>query len=498
MVRPSLKTSEWSITTRLVMIATIPSLLSFLLLSSLFFLTERADVATEVQRRGRVLASALAESCVYGLVAGNLDDLKRATDQVMGADAAVVGLQVMSAEGAMLLQSGRIDAAGAVIIEQPVTAAAPDVSVFDKGGPHVATPGSASTSFAPAKVIGIVRVAMSAEPVVAEKRVRLYWATAAGLLASILSAAAGLVLARRLQAPLESVMQAVRAIRSGNHGVSLDNPHTGEIGELQAAIKEMGEAVRLRSGALEAEVAKRTESLQRAMTDLAEAKAALGNLITQGDVRVEEERQRIAFEIHDHLNSSLLVVRLDAEQIAESCDRGPGDLVQIGTTARRIVSTTNELYASGRGLIKQLRPEVIDTLGLKSALTQLVRKVNHAHPQCHFEISAGDNVPSLTGHAAITAYRVIQEALANVIKHAGASSVKVEITTQAEQPSLVISISDNGKGFDARSHDMGGLGLVSMRQRVEGVGGKFYVNSALGQGTQVSIHLPCAGPGFEP
>jgi two-component system, NarL family, sensor histidine kinase UhpB len=497
-VRLFIKRSEWGITTRLVMIATIPSLLSFVLLSGLFFVAERADVATEVQRRGRALASALAESSVYGLVAGNLDDLKRAADQVMRADAAVVGLQVMSAEGAVLLQSGRVEAGRAAMIEQPVTAATPDVSVFDKGGPHVAAPGPANTSFTTAKVIGIVRVAMSAEPVVSDKRDRLYWAIVAGLLASVLSAAAGLVLARRLQAPLESVMRAVRAIRSGKHDVMPDDPHTGEIGELQTAIKEMGEAVRLRSDALEAEVAKRTESLQRAMTELAEVQTALGKLITQGDVRMEEERQRIAFEIHDHLNSSLLVVRLDAEQIAESCDQGPGDLAQIGAIAQRIVSTTSDLYASGRGLIKQLRPEVIDTLGLKSALTQLVRKVNHAHPQCHFEISANANVPNLTGHAAITAYRVIQEALANVIKHAGASSVKVELSTHEEQLGLVIRIHDNGRGFNVRSPDTGGLGLVSMRQRVAGVGGTFHVDSEPSHGTQISIHLPCAGPELQP
>ena len=151
----------------------------------------------------------------------------------------------------------------------------------------------------------------------------------------------------------------------------------------------------------------RTEQLRRAIDQVMEADAEKRRLIPQGNALVEEERHRIAVEIHDDLNAALIFVRLEAERIVALAKEVPGEeLQEIARTAQRISQTTAQLYSSAREIVKRLRPELLDTLGLQRAIEEMVRNHDDAHPDCRFELPAAASCPDLRGELAIAAYRV--------------------------------------------------------------------------------------------
>jgi two-component system sensor histidine kinase UhpB len=142
-----------------------------------------------------------------------------------------------------------------------------------------------------------------------------------------------------------------------------------EIGELQAAINEMAQGLSARGEELRALVDQRTADLQEAMAKAHTADAERGRLLARSNKQLEDERKRIAVEIHDHLNASLIGLRSKAQHIADvSSGMEGGPAREVNATAIEITSTIATLYQNARDLIKQLRPEVIDVLGLTGAL----------------------------------------------------------------------------------------------------------------------------------
>jgi two-component system sensor histidine kinase UhpB len=148
-----------------------------------------------------------------------------------------------------------------------------------------------------------------------------------------------------------------------------------------------------------------------------------------------------------------------------------------------------ELYGSVRGIVKQLRPEVIDTLGLKGALEGMVRSYDEADPHCEFSFAASRDFPDLRGQKAMAAYRAVQEALSNVVKHAAATRVCVSLDRDPDDGRARIQIKDNGRGFDVSARGDGGLGLIGMRERVTAVAGEMEVEARAGAGTTIKLWL---------
>jgi two-component system sensor histidine kinase UhpB len=141
-----------------------------------------------------------------------------------------------------------------------------------------------------------------------------------------------------------------------------------------------------------------------------------------------------------------------------------------------------------------LRPEVIDTLGLIGALEELVRNLDTVHPTCRVSLVADPGVPNLRGEQAMPVYRVTQEALTNVLKHARATKVQVHLSVTPDGQSLLLDIRDNGAGFDPEQARGSGIGLIGMRERVSAAGGQLQLISSPGQGTQVRVSVPLKQP----
>jgi len=229
-------------------------------------------------------------------------------------------------------------------------------------------------------------------------------------------------------------------------------------------------------------------SLQASLTALREADAAKRHLLRRVNTAVEEERRSIALEIHDELNAVLIAARLESQRIAALArDVQPAASAEdIGRRAQTITRLTLGLYNSGRALVRRLRPEVLDMLGLRGAVDEMVRQVDASHAGCRFDVRVDGDFDGLGPEVAITAYRVIQEALSNIVKHAQARQATVVLARHAER--LHITVSDDGRGFDAASRQAG-IGVAGMRERVQALDGNFEIASHAG-GTRIVIELP--------
>ncbi len=231
-------------------------------------------------------------------------------------------------------------------------------------------------------------------------------------------------------------------------------------------------------------------SLQQSMQALRDADAEKRRLLRRVNTAVEEERRSIALEIHDELNAVLVAARLESQRIAalarEVEPQATG--AEIARRAQTVTQLTLGLYNSGRALVRRLRPEVLDMLGLQGAVEEMVRQFDASHPDCRFDCRVAGDISGIGPETAITAYRIIQEALANIVKHARATHAVVLLERQ--DGALRIEVGDDGIGFHAASRQ-DGIGVAGMRERVHALDGSFTIaGNGDGGGTRIAIVLP--------
>jgi signal transduction histidine kinase len=199
----------------------------------------------------------------------------------------------------------------------------------------------------------------------------------------------------------------------------------------------------------------------------------------------EEERARLARDLHDHIGSQLTALRLMLEHHQTKCDP------RLRATVGKALTLACEIDAEIDSLAWDLPPHTLTDLGLAAALRQLVcrwAKCARISAECRCDIAADVLGPDVE----VTVYRVAQEALHNVVKHA--SATHVTLTGNVVGRELVMRVRDDGVGFDVTDSSAvaGGLGLRGMRERVRVVGGTLAIASAPGRGTTVSLRIPDA------
>ena len=222
---------------------------------------------------------------------------------------------------------------------------------------------------------------------------------------------------------------------------------------------------------------------------LAEALAE-NRLLSQRYVQLqEEERRQLARELHDELGQSLNAIKLDAVAIRDQA-QAPAE---VRKSAQEIVEVSSQVYDTVRSLMRQLRPVALDELGLAPAIQFSIDQWQRRHPEVRTRFSTEGELDGLDEKVNMTVYRLVQECLTNVTKHAQASEVKIHIARLPSPPSLHIDISDNGRGFDL-SLPRNGLGLVGLRERVEALDGRFSLESEPGRGLRVEAAMPWGEP----
>ncbi|MEV0125499.1 GAF domain-containing sensor histidine kinase [Streptomyces sp. NPDC050703] len=203
------------------------------------------------------------------------------------------------------------------------------------------------------------------------------------------------------------------------------------------------------------------------------------------ELTIAEERSRLAHELHDAVSQKLFSLRLTAQAAAALVDRDPsrakGELQQVAALA---AEAADELRAA----VVELRPAALDEDGLVATLRTHSQVLHRAHSaRVTFESNGVRALPAAQEEAML---RVAQEALHNALRHSGAESVTV--TLDKRGAGAVLRVTDDGKGFDPQVIRRAGrhLGLVSMRDRASGVGGRLTVDSAPGKGTTIEMEVP--------
>lgn len=198
----------------------------------------------------------------------------------------------------------------------------------------------------------------------------------------------------------------------------------------------------------------------------------------------EEERRNIAREIHDEMGQYLTAIRLDIATLPKD------KAAPHAAIALRISSHVEHIQQAVRGLIHKLRPTALDAHGLVEAVEQLVKDWKKQHPQVSFALSLDQSCQSMPEKTSIAAFRIVQESLTNIARHASAQHVSIKLmrTRGILADTLSIEIRDDGVGFNTYS-PRAGFGVSGMRERIEAEGGVFTIQSQ-GKGVLVSASIP--------
>jgi two-component system sensor histidine kinase UhpB len=216
--------------------------------------------------------------------------------------------------------------------------------------------------------------------------------------------------------------------------------------------------------------------------------------LAQEYLRVQElERKHMARELHDELGQYLNAIKLDAVAISESAG---GDAQFSVTTSLSIIRSIDHVHGAVSDMIRRLRPVGLDELGLAAAIENCVDHWRQRLPATRFSLTIRGDLHALHESLTLTLYRLIQEGLTNIYKHAAARQVDIMLErresdgTGADQ--LILTVVDDGRGMEPSARTAG-FGLSGMRERVEMAGGRFLLESAPGRGMSFSATLPAQG-----
>jgi len=196
----------------------------------------------------------------------------------------------------------------------------------------------------------------------------------------------------------------------------------------------------------------------------------------------EDERKRLAQDIHDEIGQYLTAIHVDASAIL-----GAKKLSTARESAQAISSVTRQMMHTIHDLLQRLRPRVLDELGLSLALAELIHHWRQRNRGVVLIHSISNQIGIVDESVGVTAYRIMQECLTNVSKHSEARRLNIQVTH--DEKHIYMDIEDDGKGFDTNQMT-NGYGLAGMRERVQGLSGSMTIKSSLGNGTSIKITLP--------
>jgi len=269
--------------------------------------------------------------------------------------------------------------------------------------------------------------------------------------------AARLLVLRRRQAPLERLIEEMEKVDLNRPGAALP-----------ASI----------DGVAETEEVERIElAFLRMMRRLEAERHRAGSAALQAQ---EQERARVARDLHDEVNQSLtgLLLRLEVAREAAPPEL-EGELAETKALANQAM---RELLS----LARQLRPTALDDLGLVAATAGQVEQLSRGEIEAEF--AAEGEFADLADDAQLVVYRVAQEALSNAARHSGAGRISVQLRRR-EDSAVTLEVADDGRGF-AFDESEGGLGIAGMRERALLIGGEITIESRPGRGTTVRLTVP--------
>ncbi len=222
------------------------------------------------------------------------------------------------------------------------------------------------------------------------------------------------------------------------------------------------------------------------MMDRLQLSVTQNRQLSQQLIRVqEEERRSLARELHDELGQCLTGILADATAILNSAKAGKPAPRE---SAEAIVEVTRHIMDLVRGMLQRLHAETLTNLGLEEALQELARTWRQRNPDTPCALHVGGSLDHVGEQIEITAYRIVQEALTNVSRHAHAHHLEIRVHRGA---SLTVEVQDDGIGMNPEA-PANGFGLAGMGERVESLGGTMELTSRRGRGLTLTVELPIA------
>ena len=213
--------------------------------------------------------------------------------------------------------------------------------------------------------------------------------------------------------------------------------------------------------------------------------------------RLEEERRSIARELHDELGQCVTAIKTIGTAISNRTQETAPD---INANALTIVSVASHIYDVVHGIIRQLRPTALDHLGLSETLRDTVSAWRDRHPGVACELRLEGVLEGMGETINITVYRIVQECLTNIARHAAATRSDIDVA-RCNEPLfgdvVKVVVRDNGRGFAPQvEREATRFGLIGMRERVQALDGEFRIDSSPGEGVKVTAVIPVGAPAF--
>ena len=327
--------------------------------------------------------------------------------------------------------------------------------------------------------LGYIRIGMAEKQMIADLQEKCLLAILLVLMVCVAAAILATRYAHEFLKPVARLSFAVKQMDKGKYGIQVPVTSQDEVGRLANTFNRM-------SAGLQSTI----ERNNRLVADLQEKEKGRLWLIQQLFSVRENEQRRISRELHDESSQSMATILTYLRLLHDKLDTD--EQREMLFEIRELTAVTLEGL---RRLAVDLHPPLLEDLGLAAALEKYLEPIRRANPEIAFTWSFEGDFASLSRPVALMCYRTVQEAVANVLKHAEAEHVSIYMLVHNRR--VYLTLQDDGIGFDRAAEEkarLGGhLGMASMRERTELLQGSFQLATAPGRGTKISIVLPVDG-----
>lgn len=290
--------------------------------------------------------------------------------------------------------------------------------------------------------------------------------------------------------PLKVLSSKTKQIGQGDFNLNMQIVSRDEIGDFTRSFLEMARQLKVATVSRDA-LAVEVQARKEVEYELKNKDASLKALSSKMMSVLEEERKKIGRDLHDSIVQDLVGLKLHLENGIRTLER---DHPQVNLDSfKNNLAHINKAIIQLREIIMGLRPSILDDLGLIPALEWYCREFSKTYGQFRFTVDLDTPSVAIPDDMATAVFRIVQEALQNIVKHSHASSVAV--TIREEDRLLKVCVEDDGQGMDLDSNKITllSMGFSGMRERAESVHGTFHVRSQPGQGVAICVLFPLDG-----
>lgn len=462
---------------------------------------EKTALENELYKRGLALATDLAEFATSPLLSRDLPTLRRFVNHSMAQD--YVQYVILTDPQGRIVMHSNLSEVGKQLDDDP----APNrswnraaISVFTRLPEANEMHCDLSVQVMVAGTnLGTVRLGYSYQAVekeIAKARQQIVYI---GLFTIVIGGVAAYLLASFIATPVKRIIMATEAVADGNLNPDLQIRRSDEIGTLSASFTKMAaelgkhrrqleDLVQIRTAALEDANAKLTAEIdqrRRTQEELTLSRERLRELAHHLQSVREEEARRIAREIHDELGQALTALKIDLHWIDGNSKADP---VLFRAKTAKMAALVDTTVKTVRRISSELRPGLLDDFGLSAAMEWQTREFSErVGIPCDFTSWPEDIV--LDQKRSVAIFRILQEALTNIARHAAAAAVTVYVRETDSE--ILLTVGDDGIGVTEKTlRETKSFGIIGMRERVNDLGGTLDVSGRPNAGTTVSVRIP--------